>query len=216
MNTDDLRVRRLGRRDYVKTLDAMREFTHGRDSTTPDELWLLEHDAVFTLGQAGRREHVLAQGDIPVVQSDRGGQVTYHGPGQLVGYMLFDIRRRGIGVRDLVTRIENAIIGVLAEYDIVGLGRREAPGVYVEGRKIAALGLRIRQGCCYHGLSFNVDVDLEPFSRINPCGFQGLEVTRLRDLGVDEDLSRVGSRLVNHLARQFGYHADLEIAEIAG
>ena len=198
-------VRELGRVDYETTLDKMRAFTDARDANTPDELWLLEHDPVFTLGQAGKREHVLMPGDIPVVQSDRGGQVTYHGPGQLVIYLLLDIKRLGIGVRGLVDGIEQSIITLLSEYGINAESRREAPGVYVDGRKIAALGLRVRRGRSYHGLSLNVDMDLSPFSQINPCGYEGLEVTRLSDLGVDEPLSSISSRLINHLVHQFGY-----------
>ncbi len=198
-------VRELGRVDYETTLDTMRAFTDARDANTPDELWLLEHDPVFTLGQAGKREHVLMPGDIPVVQSDRGGQVTYHGPGQLVIYLLLDIKRLGIGVRDLVDGIEQSIITLLSEYGINAESRREAPGVYVDGRKIAALGLRVRRGRSYHGLSLNVDMDLTPFSQINPCGYEGLEVTQLSDLGVDEPLSSISSRLINHLVHQFGY-----------
>lgn len=203
MNT--LRVRACGRVDYLKAMDDMRAFTDARTGNTEDELWLLEHDPVFTLGQAGKKEHLLDPRDILVVRSDRGGQVTYHGPGQLVGYLLFDIRRLGINVRQLVTGIESTIVDLLADYGIEAQPRPEAPGVYVQGRKIAALGLRIRKGRCYHGLSLNVDMDLEPFDRINPCGFQGLEVTQLRDLGVHEDLSCVASRLVNHLSGHFGY-----------
>lgn len=202
------RLRELGRVDYLDTLDAMRAYTDSRDAGSPDEIWLLEHDPVLTLGQRGNREHVLAGSAVPIVQSDRGGQVTYHGPGQLVMYLLIDIRRRGIGVRALVDGIENAVIALLADYGIEANARREAPGVYVGGRKIAALGLRVRRGCSYHGLSLNVDMDLEPFSRINPCGYEGLEVTQLVDLGVDEPVSLVSSRLVNHLFEQFGYAAD--------
>jgi len=198
--------------DYAEAMEDMRAFTDARTGNTEDELWLLEHDPVFTLGQAGKKEHLLDPRDIPVVQSDRGGQVTYHGPGQLVGYLLFDIRRLGVNVRELVTGIESSIVDLLADYGIEAQPRPGAPGVYVRGRKIAALGLRIRKGRCYHGLSLNVDMDLEPFSRINPCGFQGLEVTQLRDLGVDEDLSCVASRLVNHLTGHFGYDRVSELS----
>jgi len=207
-----LRVRACGRVDYAEAMEDMRAFTDARTGNTEDELWLLEHDPVFTLGQAGKKEHLLDPRDIPVVQSDRGGQVTYHGPGQLVGYLLFDIRRLGVNVRELVTGIESSIVDLLADYGIEAQPRPGAPGVYVRGRKIAALGLRIRKGRCYHGLSLNVDMDLEPFSRINPCGFQGLEVTQLRDLGVDEDLSCVASRLVNHLTGHFGYDRVSELS----
>ncbi len=198
-------VRELGCVDYVDTLARMRAFTDARHELTPDEFWVLEHQPVFTLGQAGKREHVLVNSDIPLVQSDRGGQVTYHGPGQLVIYLMIDIRRQGSGVRSLVDGIENAVIELLSDYGITGAARREAPGVYVDGRKIAALGLRVRRGCSYHGLSLNVDMDLSPFSMINPCGYQGLEVTQLRDLGVAEPLSGVASGLINHLGSRFGY-----------
>lgn len=199
-------VRDLGVVGYTQTLRQMRLFTDERTDQTADEFWLLEHDPVLTLGQAGKREHLLNPGAVPVVQTDRGGQVTYHGPGQLVVYLMIDIRRLGIGVRALVDGIEGAVITMLAEdFDIAAESRRDAPGVYVEGKKLAALGLRVRRGRSYHGLSLNVDMDLAPFSTINPCGYQGLEVTQLADLGVDESLSSVSSRLVNHLFRQFGY-----------
>lgn len=198
-------LRDWGRVDYQTTLDGMRAFTDARTSETPDEFWTLEHDPVLTLGQAGKREHLLTPSDVPVVQTDRGGQVTYHGPGQLVIYLLLDIRRLGISVRDLVDGIEHSVIALLDDYGIESAARKEAPGVYVDGRKIAALGLRVRRGRSYHGLSLNVDMDLAPFSTINPCGYQGLEVTQLRDLGVDEPLSSISSRLITHLCRQFGY-----------
>jgi lipoyl(octanoyl) transferase len=199
-----LRIRRLGRRPYEPVWRAMQAFTDARDADTRDELWLLEHDPVFTLGQAGKREHVLAPGDIPVIPVDRGGQVTYHGPGQLVGYPLLDLRRLGIGVRELVHRIEQAIIDTLAEWNIAA-GRREgAPGVYVAGAKIAALGLRVRRGCCFHGLAFNVAMDVEPFRRINPCGYAGLAVTQVVDLGGPSSLAEVEDVLVGRLCSQFG------------
>lgn len=175
-------LRQLGLCDYREVWEAMRAFTQERDADTPDELWLLQHHPVFTQGQAGKAEHILDPHDIPVVQSDRGGQVTYHGPGQLVIYFLLDVRRRGLGVRALVDMIEQSVLEVLAGYGLVGELRSKAPGVYVQGRKIAALGLRIRKGCSFHGLSFNIDMDLAPFSWINPCGYQGLEATQLADL----------------------------------
>lgn len=209
MNRPVLHVRDLGRAAYEPVWHGMKVFTDERTAATSDEVWLVEHPPVFTLGQAGKPEHLLAPGDIPVVRSDRGGQVTYHGPGQLVAYLLFDIRRLGIHVRDLVTGIETSVIHLLGDYGIDAAARREAPGVYVQGRKIAALGLRIRRGHSYHGLSLNVAMDLEPFTRINPCGYQGLEVTQLCDLGVHEDLSRVALRLVNQLATSFGYDSQL-------
>lgn len=178
-----LRVRRwAGLQDYRSTWEAMRGFNEVRTPQTADELWLLEHEPVFTLGQAGRPEHILDAGRIPVVHSDRGGQVTYHGPGQLVAYLLLDLRRRGIGVKRLVTILERSIIGLLARQGIEANSRPGAPGVYVRGAKIASLGLRVRNGCCYHGLALNVAMDLRPFERINPCGYPGLRVTQLSDL----------------------------------
>jgi lipoyl(octanoyl) transferase len=183
----------------------MRRFTEAQAASAGGEVWLLEHDPVFTLGQAGRPEHVLAPGAIPVVQSDRGGQVTYHGPGQLVAYVLVDLRQAGLGVRSLVQKLEQAVIDLLAGYRIDAERRPGAPGVYVEGAKIAALGLRVRRGCSYHGLSLNVDMDLEPFARINPCGYPGLAVTQLADQGGPCDLERVGSDLLGQLGRTLGY-----------
>jgi lipoyl(octanoyl) transferase len=179
----NLRVRRLGLADYQTVWSAMRDFTEIRDEHSLDEIWLLQHPRVFTQGQAGKAEHVLAPGDIPVIQVDRGGQVTYHGPGQIVGYLLIDLRRRKLGIRELVTGIENSLIAVLRQYDIEAGAKPDAPGVYLpNGSKIAALGLRVRRGCTFHGLSLNVDMDLEPFARINPCGFSGLKVTQLSAL----------------------------------
>ncbi len=178
---DSIYVRKLGRQSYEPVWRAMQQYTDVRDADSPDELWFLEHDAVFTQGQAGKAEHILMPGDIPVVQVDRGGQVTYHGPGQLVGYVLIDLRRLGIGIRDLVTAIENSIVAVLAKLGIAAHPRADAPGVYVEsGAKIAQLGLRVRRGCTFHGLSLNIDMDLSVFLRINPCGHQGMEVTDIR------------------------------------
>lgn len=180
--TRALVLRQLGLQDYTPIFHAMREFTTHRQPETPDELWVLSHPPVFTQGQAGKPEHLLAPGDIPVVQIDRGGQVTYHGPGQLVVYLLIDVRRAGIGVRDLVSLIEQSIIETLSALGIAAGTRDAAPGVYVADAKIAALGLRIRHGCSYHGLSLNVDMDLQPFARINPCGYQGMAVTQIKDL----------------------------------
>ncbi|MEM1187425.1 MAG: lipoyl(octanoyl) transferase LipB [Pseudomonadota bacterium] len=197
-----LRVRRLGNdADYASTLEAMRAFTDGRDKTTPDEFWLLQHPPVFTQGVAGRAEHLLAPGDIPVVSVDRGGQVTYHGPGQWVLYLLLDLRRRGLGVRALVTLIEQSLVDTLATFGISAAADPSAPGVYVDGAKIAALGLRVRRGCSYHGLSLNVDMDLEPFSRVNPCGYAGLEVTSMRQLLGDScpSMDVVADRLIEAL-----------------
>jgi lipoyl(octanoyl) transferase len=181
-----LTARHLGLADYQSVWDAMRHFTDARDDDTPDEIWFLQHPRVFTQGQAGKAEHVLAPGDIPVIQVDRGGQVTYHGPGQIVGYLLIDLRRRKLGIRELVTAIESAIVSTLAKYDISAANKPDAPGVYLNagpksGAKIASLGLRVRRGCTFHGLALNVDMDLEPFARINPCGFSGLQVTQMRE-----------------------------------
>ncbi len=192
-------VKNLGRSDYRETWRAMQNFTNARDQDTADELWITEHAPVFTQGLNGRAEHLLAPGDIPVVQIDRGGQVTYHGPGQLVLYCLLDITRLGLGVKGLVALIETSVIDLLQGYHIAAQGRPGAPGVYVGAAKIAALGLRIRKGCCYHGLSLNVDMDLEPFTRINPCGYQGLAVTQLLDFGVSDGVEAVGHKLANIL-----------------
>ena len=178
----------------------MQDFTQSRDASTRDEIWLLEHPPVFTLGLAGKPEHVLNAGDIPVVQIDRGGQVTYHGPGQLVVYLLLDLRRRTLSVRELVRRMEAALISLLADYGIRAERKAGAPGVYVNGVKIAALGLRVRRGASYHGLALNVDMDLEPFSRINPCGYPGLAVTQTKDLGVRDSIQEVSDRLLRHLS----------------
>ena len=197
-------VRRLGRQPYAPVWQAMQRFTDARDADTTDELWVVEHDPVFTLGQAGKPEHVLAPGDIPVVQVDRGGQVTYHGPGQLVVYPLLDLHRLKIGVREYVCRIEQAIIDTLADWNIEARRREGAPGVYVNDAKIAALGIRVRRGRTFHGLAFNVAMDLEPFQRINPCGYQGLQVVALSDLGGPLSLDRVAIVLLEHLASQFG------------
>jgi lipoyl(octanoyl) transferase len=200
-------VRELGLSDYVEAAQKMRHLTDLRDEASHDELWLLEHPRVFTLGQAGRTEHLLDAGGIPVIDSDRGGQVTYHGPGQLVAYVLVDLRRRQLGVRDLVDGLEQCIIDMLAAAGVTGRRKVRAPGVYVSGRKVCALGLRIRNGCSYHGLALNVDMDLGPFQRIDPCGYRGLEVTRLKDLGIPWDVDFAGKRLVAAFARQFGYRA---------
>ena len=182
----------------------MQRFTDARDDATPDELWLVEHDPVFTLGQAGKPEHVLMPGDIPVLHVDRGGQVTYHGPGQIVAYPLLDLKRLKIGVREYVQRIEQAVIDTLADWNIEALRRDGAPGVYVNGAKVAALGIRVRRGCSFHGLAFNIAMDLEPFQRINPCGYEGLQVTSMLDLGGPSSLEAVKPALLEHLAAQFG------------
>ncbi|HEX7339354.1 MAG TPA: lipoyl(octanoyl) transferase LipB [Rhodanobacteraceae bacterium] len=198
-----LNVRQLGRQPYLPTWHAMQAFTDRRDDDTEDELWLLEHDPVFTLGQAGKPEHVLAPGDIPVIHVDRGGQVTYHGPGQIVAYPLLNLRRLHVGVRDMVHRIEQSIIDTLAHWDIRAVRHEGAPGVYVDDAKIAALGLRVRRGCTFHGLAFNVAMDLEPFQRINPCGYAGLKCTQVVDLGGPAQLATVGDVLVREFAHQF-------------
>jgi len=197
-------LRDLGRQGYEPVWHAMQQFTDSRTDASSDELWVVEHDPVFTLGQAGKPEHVLAAGDIPVLHVDRGGQVTYHGPGQIVVYPLLDLRRLGIGVRDYVCRIEQAIIDTLDEWNIGAERMDGAPGVYVGGAKIAALGIRVRRGCSFHGLAFNVSLDLEPFHRINPCGYAGMQVTSVLDLGGPSGIEAVKSVLLSHLAQQFG------------
>lgn len=201
------RVRELGRQPYEPVWRAMQRLTDARGPHTPDELWLVEHDPVFTLGQAGKPEHVLAPGDIPVLNVDRGGQVTYHGPGQLVAYPLVDLRRLGLGVRELVCRIEGAVIDTLAQYGIRGERKEGAPGIYVAGAKVMALGLRVRKGCSFHGLAFNIAMDLEPFRRINPCGYQGLEVTSVLELGGPGDFATIQPVLVEALSRRLGLAA---------
>ncbi|WP_075881136.1 lipoyl(octanoyl) transferase LipB [Vreelandella massiliensis] len=200
-----IELHRLGRRSYQPVWEAMRDLTDTRDANTPDQFWLVEHEPVFTQGQAGKPEHLLMPGDIPVVQTDRGGQVTYHGPGQVVLYPLLDVRRANIGVRELVTALENAVIDVLASYSVVARARPDAPGVYVEvaggEAKVASLGLRIRRGGSFHGVALNVDGDLSPFARINPCGYAGMAMTRLADL-TDQPVSgpAVGEELAQALA----------------
>jgi lipoyl(octanoyl) transferase len=192
-------VRALGMTDYSTSLERMRGVTRTRDPASVDEIWLTEHPPVYTLGLAGRREHIIEPGDVPVVESDRGGQVTYHGPGQLVVYLLVDLARRGFKVREFVGLIEAAVIAVLADIGIAGHRRAGMPGVYVDGAKIAALGLKVSRGCCYHGLSLNVDVDLEPFARIDPCGYRDLAVTRIADLRPQAGAAHVADRLVAQL-----------------
>ncbi|MEG3191719.1 lipoyl(octanoyl) transferase LipB [Lysobacter sp. D1-1-M9] len=201
-------LRDLGRQPYEPVWRAMQAFTDARAADTPDELWLVEHDPVFTLGQAGKPEHVLMPGDIPVIHVDRGGQVTYHGPGQIVLYPLLDLKRLKVGVREYVCRIEQAIIDTLADWNIEAVRRAGAPGVYVADAKIAALGIRVRRGCSFHGLAFNVAMDLSPFARINPCGFAGLQVTSMLDLGGPSRLEAVKPALVGHVARQFGLRVE--------
>jgi lipoyl(octanoyl) transferase len=197
-------LRQLGRVDYAPTWRAMQAVTDARDEHTPDELWFLEHEPVFTQGLNGKPEHLLAPGEIPVVGIDRGGQVTYHGPGQLVMYALVDLRRRRIGVRELVVALENAVIRLAAGHGVAASGRREAPGVYVAGRKLASIGLRVRRGCSYHGLALNVDMDLEPFGRINPCGMAGLAMTQLVAEGARMDVAAAAKALAPLAVEELG------------
>lgn len=197
-------VRSLGREDYEPLWRRMQSFTDSRDASTPDEIWFAEHPPVFTLGLNASREHLLDVGDIPVVQVDRGGQVTYHGPGQLMIYPLIDLKRAKIGVRDLVSALEQSIVDLVAENGVLGIARKDAPGVYVESRKIASVGLRIRRGASYHGMALNIAVDLEPFSRINPCGFDDLEVTDLESLGVPIDRETIRATVERNLLARLG------------
>ena len=213
MQQSQLIVRHLGIRPYLETWHAMQVFTDTRDAMTPDEIWLLQHDPVFTQGQAGKAEHLLHQTNIPVVQSDRGGQITYHGPGQLIAYLLIDVRRKGLGIRQLVTAMEQAVIGLLARSDIQACARADAPGVYVDGAKIASLGLRIRRGCSFHGLALNVDLDLTPFSHINPCGYAGLAMTRTASLGGPSHVADAAPLLLTELTRQLDYATWTELTE---
>ena len=198
----DLIVRHLGQQPYESVWQDMQRFTEQRNKSTNDEIWVVQHPPVFTLGKAGKAEHLLNTGDIPVVQVDRGGQVTYHGPGQLVIYVLLDLNRLKLGIRELVTRLENCVISLLSEYDIKAESKKEAPGVYVDGRKIAALGLRVRRGCCFHGLALNVDMNLEPFARINPCGYEGLETTQIADFIDDINFDIITQQLLEQLEHQ--------------
>lgn len=209
MAAAELIVRYLGVVDYLPTLEAMRHLTSERDERTADEIWLLQHPQVFTQGQAGKPEHLLAPGDIPVIQVERGGQVTYHGPGQLVAYLMLDLRRLGLGVRELVTAMEQSLVDVLATYGVEAAPKADAPGVYVNGEKIASLGLRVRRGCSFHGLALNVDMDMSPFWRINPCGYAGLKMVQLRDLlDAPPGLDEVAQRLEQALRQRLGYGAN--------
>ncbi|HWV09376.1 MAG TPA: lipoyl(octanoyl) transferase LipB [Pseudomonas sp.] len=206
MAAAELIVRHLGVVEYLPTLEAMRQLTAERDQQTPDEIWLLQHPKVFTQGQAGKPEHLLAPGDIPVIQVERGGQVTYHGPGQLVAYLMLDLRRLGLGVRELVTAMEQSLVDVMATYGIEAAPKADAPGVYVNGEKIASLGLRVRHGCSFHGLALNVDMDMSPFGRINPCGYSGLKMVQLRDLlEAPPAFDEVVQRLERALRARLGY-----------
>lgn len=202
---NNLAIRHLGRQDYTDVWRAMLDFTTQRTTGSASEIWIVEHLPVFTQGQAGKAEHLLDAGEIPVVQSDRGGQVTYHGPGQVVCYLLLDLKEIGMGIRSLVNSIEEAIIQLLSEQGIAAARKHGAPGVYVDGAKIAAIGLRVKKQCTYHGLSLNVNMDLQPFSRINPCGYPGLAVTDMATLGVDTDVVSVADKLTVKLATFLRY-----------
>ncbi len=208
-NPSSLIIRDLGLNcDYQQVWDAMRDFTDQRNADTNDELWLLEHPPVFTQGQAGKAEHVLAPGNIPVIQVDRGGQVTYHGPGQLVIYVMVDLKRLDLGVRALVSAVECSIVDLLADYGVLGIADPDAPGVYVDGAKVAQVGMRIRKGCSFHGLSLNLTMDLEPFGRINPCGYVGQKICRLSDLVKGWDIDKntqAREQLVQELSQRLGY-----------
>jgi lipoyl(octanoyl) transferase len=202
---DTVIIRQRGMQDYISCWHAMQEFTQQRNENTCDEIWLLEHPPVFTQGQNGKPEHLLSPGDIPVVQVDRGGQVTYHGPGQLMAYTLVDVKRKKLNVRQLVTALEQSVIELLANQNITALAKREAPGVYVENKKICSVGLRIRRGCAYHGLALNIAMDLSPFTRINPCGFATLEVTQLRTYAHDAEVNNTGLTLCSYLKKNLNY-----------
>jgi lipoyl(octanoyl) transferase len=214
MNKPAIQARWLGRQPYEPIWRAMQAFTDARDSDTADEIWLLDHDPVFTLGQAGKLEHVLAPGDIPVLPVDRGGQVTYHGPGQLIAYPLLDLRRLGLGVRELVNQLEQVGINLLAKFDIVAERRSGAPGLYVGGRKILAIGIRVRRGCTFHGIALNAELDLEPFARINPCGYRGLEVTQMADFVTAPALRNLADDYLADFAQVFGFASGPPIATV--
>jgi lipoyl(octanoyl) transferase len=206
----ELKIRRLQTCDYLQTWQAMKDFTDRREADTPDEIWLLEHFPVFTQGLAGKSEHLLNPGDIPVIQTDRGGQVTYHGPGQLVVYTLFDLRRLNLGIRQLVRLLEQTVIGVLTEYGINAQNRCDAPGVYVNNAKICSIGLRVRRGCSYHGIAFNLRMDLQPFLRINPCGFKSLAMTQLSELAPMGEMAQIEEQVVQHLIKNFDFVTSYE------
>ena len=205
MSQDTILIRNLGLQPYDPVSRAMHDFTDMRTDTTQDEIWLVEHHPVFTQGQAGKAEHVLAAGDIPVVQSDRGGQVTYHGPGQQVMYVLINLKRRKLGVRELVTLLEQTVVNTLAEVGIEAYPRADAPGVYVQGKKICSLGLRIRKGCSFHGLALNIDMDLAPFLRINPCGYAGMEMTQVHHLHPEVNMDKIRPILMDKFLALLNY-----------
>ncbi|ANO34072.1 octanoyltransferase [Vibrio breoganii] len=211
--SDRLEIHHLGRQDYEPIWQRMHRFTDERDENTVDQVWIVEHNPVFTQGQAGKEEHLLNTGDIPVVKSDRGGQVTYHGPGQMVVYFLLNLRRRGLGVRELVTHIENTVVQTLAKLGIESAARPDAPGVYVEGKKICSLGLRIRKGCSFHGLALNIDMDLSPFLRINPCGYAGMEMVQVADFTTDDQRANIQGILVKELSALLDYTDVIEMTE---
>ncbi len=213
MMTQTVLIRWLGRQDYTDCWQAMQQFTQQRNEETLDEIWLLEHHPVFTQGQNGKTEHILNPGEIPVVQTDRGGQVTYHGPGQLMVYTLIDIQRKKINVRQLVTLLEQSVIALLNELNIEAYAKREAPGVYVDEKKICSIGLRIRRGRAYHGIAFNIAMDLTPFTRINPCGFSSLKMTQLVELGGLTNLRETGMKLTNFLITNLGYTSSSFLVE---
>ena len=205
LKTAEIKLKYLGLSDYEPVWRAMQDFTNNRNTQTQDELWMVEHPAVFTQGQAGKPEHVLNPGDIPIIQVDRGGQVTYHGPGQIVIYPLIDLKRHKIGIKALVNGIEQALIDTMKEYGVIAKRKEKAPGVYVDGKKIASLGLRVRKGCTFHGLAFNIRMDLEPFLRINPCGYAGLEVTQLCELNNLVELDKVQELLIQNLCKTLNF-----------
>jgi len=211
MISTDFKVRQLGLQSYVNCWELMKQFTSLRTENTPDEIWFLEHQPVFTQGQNGKAEHILNPGDIPVIQSDRGGQVTYHGPGQLVVYTLIDLRRKQLNIREMVSILENSVIQLLENYSIHGIAKREAPGVYVDDKKIASVGLRVRKGCTYHGLALNVSMDTEPFTRIHPCGYQNLAVTQLSEFISSIKINTVIQQLIDLFPRVLGYNALLTL-----
>ncbi len=212
---DTLIIRNLGTQPYEPVWHAMQAFTDKRDETTADELWVVEHDPVFTQGQAGKEEHLLAPGNIPVIQVDRGGQVTYHGPGQVVIYFLLDIRRLKYGVRQLVNRIEQTVVDMLADYQVEAAARRDAPGVYVSGDKVCSLGLRIRKGCSFHGLALNVNMDMEPFARINPCGLTGIKMVQTKDMNGPQTFDEAANAIINHFTDALSYSNILQQTGLA-
>lgn len=201
---DSVIVRELGILEYLPTWQRMQDFTNNRDESVRDEIWLLEHPPVFTQGQAGKSEHVLASGNIPVVQVDRGGQVTYHGPGQLIMYILINVRRSKLGVRHLVDALEACIVATMKDYGVDAYPKKDAPGVYVDNKKLCSVGLRIRKGCSFHGLAFNVNMDLSPFQRINPCGYAGMEMVDSKQLNGPSDIKIAGRQVVQHFAESLG------------